>query len=58
MRGKTETHHERMEAKIGSEMKTIHEKMDAYQEMIDDGQEKMKAQVDSSPPGSMSKRKR
>jgi hypothetical protein len=47
MREKMETHHERMEAKIWSEMKTIQEKMGAYQEMMDDGQDEMKAQVGS-----------
>jgi hypothetical protein len=34
-----------MEAKIRSEMKTIQEKMGAYQEMMDDGHEEMKVQV-------------
>jgi hypothetical protein len=38
---------ERMEAKIGAEIKTILEKMDSNQEKMDDGQEETKSQVGS-----------
>jgi hypothetical protein len=41
------TNQERMEAKIGAEIKTIPEKMGANQEKMGDGQEEMKVQAGS-----------
>jgi hypothetical protein len=48
---------EKLEAKIGAEIKTIREIVDSNQETMDGGQEQTKAQVGSLTLGSMSTKK-